>query len=391
MGLAMTVARRTSGRAWNEVADTVIDNLGHGVLILDYDGVVRRANRASREMFNLTGAYEGRRLLEVAGRTWRRTGIAELLAKARAGGAVTADYSFGPGGGKLNGKVVRCTAQALAAGGQPQGVLLTTQFVADDARTKLLLEELNHRIRNSLHLVSTFVAAQQRQAGQGGDGYAAIRARIGAIATLYDVMSAAGRSDAVRADVFIEALADGLRRSLLGEESRITLQVHVEPVLLSAEQATPVGLIVNELVTNSVKHAFPDRGGEIVLRLTQEADGLALEVTDNGVGLSCDAAKGSGSRYVTAFTAQLKAVMTLTSGAEGTTFKFTLPPQPRAAIRSLRPRGVRLAAASPWAAFLESDGCVADAPAIDLPPPAAPRTANGESFRGAPLRAWSPW
>jgi two-component sensor histidine kinase len=109
--------------------------------------------------------------------------------------------------------------------------------------------------------------------------------------------------------------------SLLGTTSSITIKVKAEALEIDSDRAVPFGLLVNELGTNAIKHAFPDRTGCVVLSVKKDGDQIELTVADDGVGMKdVDSAKSSekrGSNYVAIFVRQLGSTLTV-SGSEGT-------------------------------------------------------------------------
>ncbi|WP_352671770.1 sensor histidine kinase [Mesorhizobium sp. M0166] len=105
----------------------------------------------------------------------------------------------------------------------------------------------------------------------------------------------------------------------------IAVKVHAEEVHLPTEQAIPLGLIVNELVRNALKHAFPgDRGGTIAVKLFRDSS-LVLTVADDGVGCPPDKNGGIGSRLTELLAKQLGATLTRENYAPGCKVRVVLP------------------------------------------------------------------
>lgn len=102
---------------------------------------------------------------------------------------------------------------------------------------------------------------------------------------------------------YIQSLAFSLLTTYQVSPGRVALQVEVEPVTISLDQAIPCGLIINELVSNALKYAFPNhRSGEIVVKLCQVYEQLELTIQDNGIGLpehiNCQNAQSLGLSLV---------------------------------------------------------------------------------------------
>lgn len=151
----------------------------------------------------------------------------------------------------------------------------------------LLMREADHRISNSLQLVSTFLALEERRLEEGSakQALADARRRVTIIAHLHRQLSVTPSAEYVALDAYFQALAEDLSRALV-DGRRLTLLVNVDGITVSADIARGLGLIVNELVSNALKHAFPqDREGTIEIGCGLDADGqIALHVSDNGVG-----------------------------------------------------------------------------------------------------------
>lgn len=145
-----------------------------------------------------------------------------------------------------------------------------------------------HSIAAALTTVSSLLALQALRARSDETRRAldAAQMRVHAVAAVHRRSTLAGRSDVARADEFLESVIDEILRAH-GYPKRARVEVAAAPLQMSLRDATAVGLIVSELVTNSLEHAFPaERAGLIRVLLSAEADGVpVLTVTDDGVGL----------------------------------------------------------------------------------------------------------
>ena len=157
-----------------------------------------------------------------------------------------------------------------------------------------------------------------------------MQARIGAIAQLYDLLSQSNRGPTIAVDAYLREIAKTMSESLLGNTSGIKIEVKAQALDIDPDRAVPFGLLVNELATNAIKHAFPDGTGRIVLSVEQIDDQIELTVADDGVGIkSKDSAKISekrGADYVAIFVRQLGGTI-VPSGSEetGTIVRIRLP------------------------------------------------------------------
>jgi two-component sensor histidine kinase len=135
-------------------------------------------------------------------------------------------------------------------------------------------------------------------------------------------------------DEYLKDLCARLRESMLDNKS-ISIEVDAEPVTLDLDRAIPLGLIVNELVTNSIKHAFPNGGiGRVSVQLRREHGGeaLRLSITDNGRGIvqkNGDARPGLGMRLVDGLMLQIGGTIERQEGA-GARYEIRVPTAPAA-------------------------------------------------------------
>jgi two-component sensor histidine kinase len=183
-----------------------------------------------------------------------------------------------------------------------------------EARSRVLLGEVNHRLKNSLQGVGGALSAEGRRV----DSLAARAAiegaalRLSALGRLHERLHLLDADPAAEARIdlrdYLMALCDDLRTSLIGERAGTTLRMRAEAVEIEATRAALVGLILNEAVTNALRHAFPDgRGGAVTARLERDGAGwLRLEVADDGVGAGgAEDGGGTGTRLIDALARQL--------------------------------------------------------------------------------------
>ena len=195
-----------------------------------------------------------------------------------------------------------------------------------------LLKEVHHRVKNNLQIVASLLSLQARQV-QNPVTLAALQdtqGRIRSMALLHESLYREGRFGWVDGAAYLSHLCAHLNSGFGLMTGRIGLSHHLAPIALTLDQAVPCGLIVNELVSNAFKHAFPDqRHGEIRVELQAEMDQhQALVVADDGVGLppGLDYRQSDtlGLRLVAGLAQQLGARVE-TSTTVGTLFRFTFP------------------------------------------------------------------
>ena len=163
------------------------------------------------------------------------------------------------------------------------------------AQQALLLQEVNHRVANSLQLISSLIGLQSRKLVHADAREALSRAaeRVEAVALVHRRLYTSNDVEFVAMDQYLDGLVGELRRAGMGRHGQITLEA--DPIRVETDKAVPLGLIVNELVTNALKYAYPERDGDIRVSFRHVDGAVQLSVEDDGVGYSEGAApKGSG-------------------------------------------------------------------------------------------------
>lgn len=199
----------------------------------------------------------------------------------------------------------------------------------------LLLNEVHHRVKNNLQIVASLLSLQ---GGQAGDpALAALIAesegRVRAMALMHELLYEHQDFARVELDSYLRRLA-GLLAQIHGAAGRgIEVRVEARPLALDLTRAIPLGLIVNELLTNAFKHAFPDGGGgQVGVDLSgAPGDEARLTVWDSGRGLppSPGPATTLGMQVVELLTEQIHARLSIRAQGEGACFELrfaTLPP-----------------------------------------------------------------
>jgi PAS domain S-box-containing protein len=157
------------------------------------------------------------------------------------------------------------------------------------AEKELLLKEVHHRVKNNLQVISTLLDLQADKIHDGNlqESIRESQDRIKAMALIHERLYQS--SDLARIDFweYIESLVGHLLSSYIDDPLRIVMKVDVGDIQLAIDRAIPCGLIINELVSNAMKHAFPDgRSGKIAIRLHANDRGqITLTVADDGVGM----------------------------------------------------------------------------------------------------------
>jgi len=168
------------------------------------------------------------------------------------------------------------------------------------AQKTALLQEVNHRVANSLQLISSLIGIQAARIADSDtrDALHLVRERVQAVMLVHRRLYTSDEVGLVEIDKYLQAMAEELQASALAVEQRHRIVVDAEPLKVAPDKAVSVGVIVNELITNALKYAFPQgQDGTIRVTLSRPSDGEAvLAVEDDGVGypVGTDAPKGTG-------------------------------------------------------------------------------------------------
>ena len=205
--------------------------------------------------------------------------------------------------------------QALLAGAY-------REISAAVAEKEVLVQEIHHRVKNNLQLVSSLLAWQGSRSNDPAlvEMLRGSQARISSMALVHEFLYRADNLAQVRLDTYLAELLQTLHTSLNSARKTIELTADLDAVVMEAKDASAFGLLVNELVTNAYKHAFdhqPSGHLRITLCKKQCPFGFQLRVIDNGVGLPEAGLAGKpeslGLQLVNSLAKQLKASVTATA------------------------------------------------------------------------------
>ncbi len=226
----------------------------------------------------------------------------------------------------LSGMVVIAVAQAFRHAYE----LAQTERAAKLDVRELLLKELNHRVKNNFQMVESLLDMQRRRAKDSqtesalADALRRVHSMAQAHAFLYSPEDAA---EAIDLGAYLHDLCASLSDSLL-LSGQVRLDCRADPCSVTRDRAVAVGLVVNELVTNAAKYAFPDaRQGRILVALEDRPAGCELTVADDGVGMPAIPmmkSEGMGRKLVESFARQSGGLMTEGQGP-GVSYVLFLP------------------------------------------------------------------
>jgi two-component system, sensor histidine kinase PdtaS len=196
---------------------------------------------------------------------------------------------------------------------------------AEAQNREVLLREMQHRVKNNFQLILASISIQKRRysAGEVHRALDHIASRINAISLAHDQLS-------IRADVQIVKVSDYIRAlcsTIRNQVENIEIDIESHDIELTIDRAVTLGLILNEVATNSIKHAFGEDGGRISVRLvTGVGYGEArLTIADNGRGMPKTLSGGSGLKLVQSLARQIGGTIDQRSSSSGTSTSLTFP------------------------------------------------------------------
>ncbi len=321
----------------------LMETIREGVLVLEPDLTVRFANRSFCQMFAVALEHTvGRKLYDIGNGQWDipelRTSIETVISDRKTIEAFEVEHVFPSIGRRimvLNARTVyrpgnKIQQILLAIDDVTERVRLEREHAAAHERIGMLLQELTHRVKNSLQLIASIVMTEARSVSSA-DGKAALERvshRIAALGQFYSKLTEADTVGAVDAATYLNELCRNLIASVYQDgDTFIMLKTDIESELLPTDRAISIGLIVNELVTNAVKYGFPGEArGTVTVTLKRVLGELHLTIADDGQGFDLRRAdSGLGGRLVHAFAQQLGGQVERKSDSQGTSVHLTLP------------------------------------------------------------------
>ena len=189
----------------------------------------------------------------------------------------------------------------------------------------VLLSEIHHRVKNNMAVISSMLALQSEFGDQKKDSDELLRnlqTRIMSMSWVHELVYESSNFDQIPSDKLLKRLADYLKSSYQVEGKEISMQVHSEDIMLDMNNSVPLTLLVAELLTNALKHAFTDRRtGQINLSIKKHEEGFRLVVQDDGIGVpdpdKLKSPESFGYTIIHGLAGQLRGELAFSSPPEG--------------------------------------------------------------------------
>ncbi len=319
------------------LTQSIVDTIRDPLVVLENDMTIVTASAAFLTMFGITKAeLQGRPFSQLGQHQWDVPMLRRLMDKVLPDNKTIEDFEIEDDFPGLGRRVFNLNARKVTRpGNHSERILLVFEDITDrkqrERDIQMLTNEVSHRIKNNLQLIVGLIAFEaQSPGGPSVHGYKAMQARIGAIAQLYDLISHSTDGKTITVDAYLAKMAEAMTATLIGKDSGIVIEVDSEPLEIDADRAIPFGLLVNELATNAVKHAFPEGKGHLKLSVHTVAGHIELVVADDGIGITnrsvAKIPEKRGSDYVAIFVRQLGGTLDMAEPeAPGTRVRIRLP------------------------------------------------------------------
>ena len=326
------------------LAQAIVDTVREPVLVLDKDLRVIAASRSFYSTFKVSPDHvQGRLLYSLGDGQWDIPKLRVLLDKIIPEHGVMENYEVEHEFPDLGNRTICLNArQVFYAGGAGTTILLSMEDITERHILELekdnllrqkdvLLEEMRHRIANSLQVISSVILMKARTV-KSEEARLHLRdthERVMSVVAVQKQLHAAGAIGPVDVVPYLSGLCETLASSMIGSTRPVSLKVVGEGGSAPCRQAESLGLIVTELVMNSLEHAFPDEKseGQIIVAYETAGTNWKLSVSDNGIGkpdgVFAQAKSGLGTGIIKALAQQLDAKVETLSGAQGTTISIT--------------------------------------------------------------------
>jgi two-component sensor histidine kinase len=329
------------------LAQAIVDTVVEPLVVLDSNLRVITASRSFYLTFRVNRQNtQGRLLYDLGEGQWNIAELRMLLENVLHEHGVVEAYEVDREFPGLGRRTMRLSARKVLYQGDPRTTLLLTMADVTEQRAmeremkelmwqkELLLEEMQHRVANSLTIIASILMLKARtvQSEETRQHLQDAHSRVMSVAAVQNHLHSAGQIGSIEMAPYLSRLCEALAESMIGESRPISLKVEVTEGHVPSQQAVSIGLLVTELVINALKHAFPaaTRAGRVVVAYEVAGTNWKLSISDNGIGVP-DAnvgrlgqkKSGLGTSIVKALAQQLEAQVDVVSGPTGTIVSIT--------------------------------------------------------------------
>jgi two-component sensor histidine kinase len=326
------------------LAQAVVDTVRDPLVVLDPNLRVIAASRSFFQTFRLvTDDVIGCLLYEIDGGQWDIPELRHLLETITANRSTIEGYEVDREFPVIGRRIMLLNArEVFYENGAHTTVLLAFEDITgrraietqvqELLREKdMLLEEMQHRVANSLQIIASILLIKARtvQSEEARLQLEDAHQRVLSVSAVQQHLHIAGRNDAIEVGSYLSKLCETLAQSMIGDSRPISLKVEADAGTAVSREAVSIGLIVTELVMNALKHAFPAAKPDaaIVVSYKVAETDWKLTISDNGIGKpdvkASESKGGLGTSLIQALAKQLDAVVDIASDGDGTAVSLT--------------------------------------------------------------------
>ena len=326
------------------LSNAIIDTVRDPLLVLDQDQRITAASRSFYQTFKLAGQdLRGQVLFDIDGGQWNIPELRQLLQTIAKDQETIEGYEVDREFPVIGRRTMLLNVRKVFyEEGSHSTVLLAFEDITDRRAIErqvqellrekdMLLEEMQHRVANSLQIIASILLIKARtvQSEETRLQLEDAHQRVLSVAAVQQHLHDVGGGKPIEIGTYLTKLCETLAQSMIGDSRPISLKVEADAGTAMSRDAVSLGLIVTELVMNALKHAFPSEKLDAAIVVSYRVAGTdwKLTVADNGVGkpdVSASATKpGLGTSLVKALTRQLDALVDIVSGPRGTAVTVT--------------------------------------------------------------------
>ena len=326
------------------LSQAIIDTVRDPLLVLDEDQRITAVSRSFYQTFQLTGQdLRGQVLFEIDGGHWEIPELRGLLETIAKDHATIEKYEVDREFPRIGRRIMCLNARKVFyEAGTHTTVLLAFEDITDRHAIErqvqdlllekdMLLEEMQHRVANSLQIIASILLIKARtvQSEETRLQLQDAHQRVLSVAAVQRHLQVSGHGAPIEISNYLSKLCETLAQSMIGDSRPISLKVEAETGKVMSHQAVSIGLIVTELVMNALKHAFPaeKKDAAIVVAYKVAETDWKLTISDNGVGKADISAgktrAGLGTSLVQSLAKQLDAQVDTVSNSHGTATSIT--------------------------------------------------------------------
>jgi chemotaxis protein methyltransferase CheR len=326
------------------LAQAIVDTVRDPLVVLDQDMRVVTASRSFYQTFQLqSGDVRGHFLYEIDGGQWDMPELRHLLERIAKDETTIEGYEVDRAFPVIGQRVMLLNARKVFyATGTHATVLLAFEDVTERRAVErqiqellrekeMLLEEMQHRVANSLQIIASILLLKARtvQSEETRLQLQDAHQRVLSVAAIQQHLRVSGQSGPIEIGSYLTKLCETLAQSMIGDSLPVSLKVEADAGTAVSRDAVSIGLIVTELVMNALKHAFPGEKPDAAIVVSYKVAGpdWKLTVSDNGNGKpdvkAGNTKPGLGTSLIQALAKQLDARLDIASDGRGTAVSMT--------------------------------------------------------------------